>query len=186
MIEEVTEGSHILGRLDAAPLGSHGEKKLCELANRIHHTLGHARRAAGIKHVDAFGILRAAGQRLMSAYGPIVINRTLQQRLGTVINLHEEFNFWQTLANFPNAHGVAGLKKHCFSIAVVEQINQFVRLVAVIYVYRAAANLENTELSFLVFTAVVQVQTSLGIWSQTVLFEQAGNTRCSTLKPLPT
>ena len=90
------------------PLGSHGEEKLCELADRIHHTLGHARSAAGISMQRcrnfAFGEA-AAGECVW-----LVRNQQhLQQRLSTIINLNEGLTFGRR-SRISQMHMAQGLK----------------------------------------------------------------------------
>ena len=148
--------------------GAHAHQRLAEEAAVVHHALGHAGGAAGVEHVDAQGIPLDARHGLSVTNGTFIVQGAIEQGFGAVVHLDVELHLGQAVAYLPDARGVRGLENHCFGIGVVEQIHQFVGLVAVVHVDWAAADLERCVLRFEILAAVVQVSAHFRINAQAV------------------
>ncbi len=86
-----------LGRRRGVGAEHRGEQAQAEIAVAVHHPLGHARRAAGVEHVDVvFGVVLAR-QGIVRRDQVLQAMGAGQMQARAVVDLDEEFQLGQVL-----------------------------------------------------------------------------------------
>ena len=175
-----------LGRILEPPDRESAAHTEGEGAGLVHDALGHPRSAARVEHVDvgARAFLARAG---LGAFDEILVTFRPGDvgKRTAVVDLEKELHLRQTRTNLLDARRELAVEEHCFGVGVVEEIDQLLRLIAVIHVDRTGAELERTEVRFRVLVAVVEVEADLRSLGDAPRLERRRQARRAVLELAP-